>query len=232
MHPNAAEVSAMHSPRPRAHAPARLRCRRARRTLAAGTAAAALALAAAPTAASAAEGGEGGGGGPDTGQELTLTPARAGGDGGGALGVRAVCEAGGSGGVVSSPAFERTVALERADDRPALERHATAPLREGLAVGGSYPVVAVCGTGELLSASFTHTGVAAEPGTGSSPAAAFGGAAGLAGLTALAAGAVLLRHRAGALSAVRRLRRAGGRRFGGLRTGGRRTGDPRVSGRP
>ncbi|MCG3044565.1 hypothetical protein L7D48_28950, partial [Streptomyces sp. S1A] len=158
------------------------------------------------------------------------TPARAGGDGGGALGVRAVCEAGGSGGVVSSPAFERTVALERADDRPARERHATAPLREGLAVGGSYPVVAVCGTGELLSASFTHTGVAAEPGAGSSPAAAFGGAAGLAGLTGLtglAAGAVLLRHRAGALSAVRRLRRAGGRRFGG-----RRIGDPRVSGRP
>ncbi|MFP8886852.1 hypothetical protein [Streptomyces mangrovi] len=222
MHPNAAEVAAMHSPRPRAHAPVRLRCRRARRTLAAGTAAAALALAAAPTAASAAsaaEGGEGGGG-PGTGQELTLTPARAGGDGGRALGVRAVCEAGGAGGVVSSPAFERTVALERADDRPALERHATAPLREGLAVGGSYPVVAVCGTGELLSASFTHTGVAAEPGAGSSPAAAFGGAAGLAGLTGLAglaAGAVLLRHRAGALSAVRRLRRISG---------------PRISGRP
>ncbi|MBN3932008.1 hypothetical protein IQ279_20650 [Streptomyces verrucosisporus] len=231
MHPNAAEVSAMHSSRPRAHAPARLRCHRARRTLAAGTAAAALALAAASTAApaasaaSAAEGGEGGGG-PEAGQELTLTPARAGGGGGGVLGVRAVCEAGGSGGVVSSPAFERTVALERADDHPALERHATASLREGLAVGGSYPVVAVCGTGELLSASFTHTGVGAEPGAGSSPGSAFGGAAGLAGLTGLAAGAVLLRHRAGALSAVRRLRRAGGR------FGGRRNGVPRVSGRP
>lgn len=202
----------MHSPRPRphAHAPVRLRGRGARRTLAAGTAAAALALTA-PTAASAAEGGEGGGG-PGAGQGITLTPARAGGDGVGALGVRAVCEAGGSGGVVSSPAFERTVALERADERPARERHATAPLREGLAVGGSYPVVAVCGTGELLSASFVHTGVAAEPGAGSSPAAAFGGAAALAGL---AVGAVLLRHRAGALSAVRRLRRVGGRRISG-----------------
>ncbi|URN12527.1 hypothetical protein LUW77_15275 [Streptomyces radiopugnans] len=220
----------MQSPRP--HAPARTRCRRARRarrTLAAGTAAAALALTAAPVvtvvAASAAEdGGGGGGGGQDAYQGLTLTPARAGGDGGGALGVRAVCEAGGAGGVVSSPAFERTVALERADDRPARERHATAPLREGLAVGGSYPVVAVCGTGELLSASFVHTGVAAESGAGSSPAAAFGGAAALAGL---AAGAVLLRHRAGALSAVRRLRRTGGRQVGGRRIGG-----GRVSGRP
>ncbi|MFP8964847.1 hypothetical protein ACLIYP_30435, partial [Streptomyces nanhaiensis] len=209
---------------------------------AAGTAAAALALTAAPVvtvvAASAAEdggsGGSGGGNGgsgdgQDAGQELTLTPARAGGDGGGAVGVRAVCEAGGAGGVVSSPAFERTVALERAEDRPARERHATAPLREGLAVGGSYPVVAVCGTGELLSASFVHTGVAAESGTGSSPAAAFGGAAALAGL---AAGAVLLRHRAGALSAVRRLRRIGGRRIGAGRIAGRRIGAGRVSGRP
>ncbi|MCI0383495.1 hypothetical protein [Streptomyces sp. CNQ085] len=191
----------MHFHRPRTPA----RCRRAHRTLATGTAAA-LALAAAP--ASAYTAGEGGGE-PGAVQELVLTPALAGGSGSGAVGVRAVCEAGGSGGVVSSPAFERTVTLERADGRPARERHATAALRDGLAVGGSYPVVAVCGTGELLSASFTHTGVTAEPGAQSSAAAVFGGAAALAGL---AAGAVLLRHRAGALSAARRLRRTGGRR--------------------
>jgi hypothetical protein len=194
----------MQSPHPR-HG----RSRRARRHLAAGTAAAALALAA-PAPVSASEGGHATG--RDPGRELTLTPADGGGGGGAAVGVRAVCEAGGAGGVVSSPAFERTVALERAGgDRPSPERRATAALRPGLAVGGSYPVVAVCGTGELLSASFVHTGVTAGPGDGSSPAAApaAGGAAALAGLAGLAAGAVFLRRRGG--GGLRRRRRVSGR---------------------
>lgn len=187
----------MQSPHPR-HG----RSRRARR-LAAGTAAA-LALAA-PAPASASEGGHGTG--RDPGRELTLTPA----DGGGAaVGVRAVCEAGGAGGVVSSPAFERTVALERAGgDRPSPERRATAALRPGLAVGGSYPVVAVCGTGELLSASFVHTGVTAGPGDGPSSAAPAAGGAALAGLAGLAVGAVFLRRRGG--GGLRRRRRVSDR---------------------
>ncbi|MDG9702454.1 hypothetical protein [Streptomyces sp. DH37] len=181
----------MQSPHPR-HG----RSRRARR-LAAGTAAALALAAPTPAPASASEGGHGTG--RDPGRELTLTPADGGDGGGAAVGVRAVCEASGAGGVVSSPAFERTVALERAGgDRPSPERRATAALRPGLAVGGSYPVVAVCGTGELLSASFVHTGVTAGPGDGPSSAApTAGGAAALAGLAGLAVGAVFLRRRGG-----------------------------------
>ncbi|MEE1941737.1 hypothetical protein V1L54_20420 [Streptomyces sp. TRM 70361] len=123
---------------------------------------------------------------PGTGRELVLSPHHGG--AGTTVGVRAVCEAGGPGGTVSSPAFERTVALERPAGGPVRERHATAAVRPGLAVGGSYPVIVLCGTGELLSGSFVHTGVVHTGATGSEPlsprAAAVGGAA-LAGVAGL-----------------------------------------------
>ncbi|WP_146252233.1 hypothetical protein [Streptomyces carminius] len=151
------------------------------------------ALTAALTAAAAPAAADTGDGAPGTGRELVLSPHHGG--AGTAVGVRAVCEAGGPGGTVSSPAFERTVALERPVRGPARERHATAAVRPGLAVGGSYPVIVLCGTGELLSGSFVHTGVVHTGTTGSEPlsprAAAFGGAA-LAGVAGLL---VVLRRR-------------------------------------
>lgn len=122
--------------------------------------------------------------GPGSGPELVLSPH--GGDGAPTVGVRAVCEDGGSGGVVSSPAFERTVGLERAGEGgPDGERRAVATLRPGLPVGHSYPVVAVCGTGEPLSTSFLHTG-ARGPARSSSDGFPWGQAVGGAVLVGLA----------------------------------------------
>ncbi|MTE19827.1 hypothetical protein F0L17_12015 [Streptomyces sp. TRM43335] len=192
----------MPSPLPRRPAPPPLsrrpappppdaRSRRDRtRALAVGTAAAALVLAAASGAA--AEGGPGAD--PTDGRGIALSP-RYGGEGT-AVAVRAVCAAGGRGGIVSSPAFERTVGLAAAGDGAHRERHAVATVRPGLDVGRSYPVIAVCGTGEPLSTSFVHTGVtetvraeAVEPPS----VRAVGGGVALAGL----AGGLLVLRRVG-----------------------------------
>ncbi|MFD1832699.1 hypothetical protein ACFSJS_24080 [Streptomyces desertarenae] len=160
------------------------------RALAAGTAAAVLVLAAATTATAA----DGAGTGPADGG-ITLSPD--GGAGGASVGVRAVCAPGGRGGVVSSPAFERTVGLHRAEGGPARERRAVATVRPDLDAGRSYPVVAVCGTGEMLSTSFVHTGVRASARAGAvdllPPAPVVGGGVALAAL----AGGLLVLRRAG-----------------------------------
>lgn len=162
------------------------------RALAAGTAAAVLALAA--TTSTAATAADGAGAGPADGG-ITLSPD--GGAGGASVGVRAVCAPGGRGGVVSSPAFERTVGLHRAEGGPARERRAVATVRPDLDAGRSYPVVAVCGTGEMLSTSFVHTGVRAPARAGAAdllpPAPVVGGGVALAAL----AGGLLVLRRAG-----------------------------------
>ncbi|GAA2458882.1 hypothetical protein [Streptomyces macrosporus] len=175
---------------PHSRRSARFPCRRGRPLPAVAAVATAAALALTPGVPAAAVGTPAG---PDPASELTLDPHHA--DGAPAVGVRAVCEDGGSGGIVSSPAFERTVGLERAGEGgPDGERRAVATLRPGLPVGHSYPVVAVCGTGEPLSTSFVHTGARAAdrpPPDGLPPGPTVGGIA----LAGLACGLLVLRRR-------------------------------------
>lgn len=192
--------SAPPAPSPKARAADRPR-RGLTRTLAAGTAAAALVLTAAGGATAEDGGGAGPGFGPGPDRGIALSPGYGG--EGTAVDVRAVCTSGGRGGIVSSPAFERTVGLERAEAEPRRESHAVATVRPGLDVGRSYPVVAVCGTGELLSTSFVHTGVTAP-----APASVRAGAVDLPSAPAVGGGVALV----GLVGGLLVLRRAGRRR--------------------